>query len=230
MTLSDDPPTSATDELRAAHDVLAPVYRERLAGLLEQMPYERAVLDLFAEWTRDLDGDPAVADIGCGTGRLAPYLAGHGLLPRGLDLSPEMIRVAQTDHPGFVFEVGDVRRLPYEDGELAGALGWYSLMYLPPEDRDVAYAELARVIRPGGHLVIGYKAGDDTKRRGGQSLDLGIGFDIWWHSQGELERLLDRAGFDTVFWAGRPGEEFEPQPQGYLIARRRGAGRPAIQV
>lgn len=215
------PSDPATDELRVAHDVLAPIYRERLADLLAQMPYERAVLDLFAEWTRDLDGDLAVADIGCGTGRLTPYLAGHGLVPRGLDLSEEMVAIARADHPGFVFQTGDLRQLPYEDGELAGAVCWYSLMYLPPEDRGRAYGELARVVRPGGHLAIAYKVGDDTRRRGGQSLDLGIGFDIWWHSQGELERLLDRAGFDSVFWAGRPAEDHEPQPQGYLIGRRR---------
>ena len=38
-----------TDELRAAHDVLSGFYRERLAGALDHMPEDRAVLGLFCE-------------------------------------------------------------------------------------------------------------------------------------------------------------------------------------
>jgi 2-polyprenyl-3-methyl-5-hydroxy-6-metoxy-1,4-benzoquinol methylase len=54
----------------------------------------------------------SVGGIGCGTGRLEPHLAAKGLSPHGIDLSPEMIRVARRDFPGFSFEVSDVRELP----------------------------------------------------------------------------------------------------------------------
>ena len=47
----------------------------------------------------------SVGDIGCGTGRLEPYLAARGLCPCGTDLSPEMIRVARRDYPGFGFDI-----------------------------------------------------------------------------------------------------------------------------
>lgn len=211
---------AATNELRDAHDVLAPFYVQRLADLLEQMPIERSVLNLFAELVLDAGLGNAVADIGCGTGRLLPYLRRQGLEPRGVDLSPEMVRVTQRDHPGFEVQVGDLVALPFADGSLAGAICWYSLMYLPPELRRHAFAELARVLAPGGYLAIAYKQGDDTRRRGGEQLGLGIGFDIWWHSQAEVEERLAEAGMEPVFWAGRPPESMEPQPQGYLIARR----------
>ena len=49
----------------------------------------------------------SVGDIGCGTGRLEPYLT--------------MIRVARRDHPGFGFGIADLRALPFEDASLAGA-------------------------------------------------------------------------------------------------------------
>ena len=59
--MRDDP---ATNELRDAHDVLAPFYVERLADLLEQMPIERSVLNLFADLVLGAGRGNAVADIG----------------------------------------------------------------------------------------------------------------------------------------------------------------------
>ena len=124
-----------TEELRAAHDVLAEFYAVRLAGALDRMPLERALLGLFCDLTLAADLGSSVADVGCGTGRLAPYLAGRGLRPRGFDLSPGMIQVARRDHPGFGFDVADLRELPVEDASLAGVVCWYSLMYLAPACR-----------------------------------------------------------------------------------------------
>jgi SAM-dependent methyltransferase len=209
-----------TDELRAAHDVLAEFYAERLAGILDRMPIERAVLGLFSELVHEAGSGVEIGDIGCGTGRLAPYLVEQGLTPHGVDLSPEMIRVALRDQPGHDFQVGDVRALPFAEAALDGAIGWYSLMYLTPDDRAHAFGELARVVKPGGLVATAFKAGDDTVRRGGQTLDLGIGFDIWWMSPAEVEGRFRDAGFEVVFSAGRPADPDEVQPQGYLIARR----------
>ena len=210
-----------TDELRAAHDVLAEFYADRWADALDHMPTDRVVLDLFCELTRTAGiGSTEVADIGCGTGRLTPYLAARGLAPRGIDLSPEMIRVARRDHPDFDFHVADLRRLPFGDASLAGVLCWYSLIYLSPTDRSAAFGELARVIKPGGYLVTAFKIGDNQVRRAGRSTDLGVEFDVYWLSPDEVERRTTDAGFTTVFWAGRPAEGQEGSPQGYLIARK----------
>lgn len=209
-----------TRELRDAHDVLAELYAERLAGLLDEMPVEQALLGLFCQLVREGANGLDVADVGCGTGRLAPYLSSQGLTPHGVDLSPEMVRVACRDHPAHAFQVADLRALPFEDGSMAGAVAWYSLMYLPPDDRPGAFGELARVVAPGGHLALAWKAGDDQLRRAGRTLDLGIEFDIYWHSPAEVERQVVQAGFEVVFWGGRPAGPDEVQPQGYLVARR----------
>lgn len=206
-----------TEELRSAHDVLADLYARRLPGVYESMPVEQAVIGLLAR----LAGPGAtVVDVGCGTGRLVPHLAALGLRPSGVDLSEEMVRTARRDHPGVDVRVGDVRDLPAEDASYDAAVCWYSLMYLPPIDRPTAYAELARVLRPGAPVALAFKAGDGTRRRGGEQLGLGIGFDIWWHDPAELRDELARAGFSTVFHGGRPAEPDELQPQGYLVVRR----------
>jgi ubiquinone/menaquinone biosynthesis C-methylase UbiE len=131
-----------------------------------------------------------------------------------------MVRVAQRDNPGFDFSVADLRQLPFEDESLAGVVCWYSLMYLPPEDRPAAFAELYRVVRPGGYLVTAFKAGDDRLRRAGKTTGLGIEFDIYWLSPAQMEQRLADAGFRTVFWGGRPPEGDEGSPQGYLLVRK----------
>lgn len=213
-----------TEELRAAHDVLAEFYAERLAGILDRMPADRAMLGLFCELTLAAGLGTDVGDIGCGTGRLEPYLAAQGLSPRGIDLSAEMIRVARRDNPGFQYQAADLRELPMADASLAGVVCWYSLMYLAPADRPAAFGELARVVRPGGYLVTAFKAGDSQVRRGGRSVNLGIEFDVYWLAPEEMERRVNEAGFATVFWAGRPAEAGEGSPQGYLLARKAPTG------
>jgi SAM-dependent methyltransferase len=209
-----------TEELRAAHDVLAEFYADRLAGILDRMPAERAVLGLFCGLTLAADLGTSILDAGCGTGRLEPYLAARGLSPRGTDLSPAMIRVARRDHPGFGFDVADLRELPFGDASLAGVVCWYSLMYLAPSGRPAAFSELARVAKPGGYLVTAFKGGDSQVWRGGRSTGQDVEFDVYWLSPGEMERRVVEAGFTTVFWGGRPAEGQEGSPQGYLLAQK----------
>jgi ubiquinone/menaquinone biosynthesis C-methylase UbiE len=175
-----------TEELRAAHNVLAEFYAVRLAGALDRLPEERAVLGLFCDLVLEAGLGTSVGDIGCGTGRLDRYLAARGLSPRGIDLSPEMIRVAKRDQPGFEYDVADLRELPFADASLAGIVCWYSLMYLAPPDRSTAFAELARVVKPGGYLVTAFKAGDSGLRRGGRTAGLGVEFDVYWLSPDEM--------------------------------------------
>jgi SAM-dependent methyltransferase len=209
-----------TDELRAAHDVLAEIYAERLADGVDRMPVDRAVLELFGDLIRAADLGTDVGDVGCGSGHLEPYLANRGLSPRGVDLSPEMVRVARRDHPDFSFTVADVRELPFEDASLAGVVCWYSLIYLAPSDRPAAFAELARVVKPEGYLATAFKVGDGQVRRGGRGANLGIEFDVYWLSPEEVEQRVVDAGFATVFRGWRPADEGEGSPQGYLVARR----------
>ena len=214
---------ASTEELRDAHDALSEWYAKNLVGVLESRPVERAVLDLFAEMTLAVGAE--VADVGCGTGRLLPYLASRGLSPRGVDLSPGMVKAARREHPSFAYEVADLRELPFEDASLAGVVCWFSLIYLAPDARAGAFAELARVVKPGGYLVTAFKHGDGTLHRNGPGSPvgrLGLDFDRYWLSAREMADRFAATGFAPIFQGSIPPEEAEPA-HGYLLVRKTGS-------
>jgi SAM-dependent methyltransferase len=91
-------------------------------------------------------------DAACGTGRHSAYLAARGHTVVGVDSSAEMLEVARAKVPGARFADGDVTALPLPDGHADLVVCALALAHLP--DLRPAFAELARVLRPGGHLIV----------------------------------------------------------------------------
>jgi SAM-dependent methyltransferase len=151
-------------ETRASYDAIAVDYAERFAEVEAAKPWDRAVLDAFAEYVRAA-GDRPVADVGCGPGRVTAYLSGRGLTAFGIDLSPGMIEVARASHPGLRFEVGSMLALDLPDDSVGGVLAWYSTIHVPDELLPRALAEFRRVLVPGGHLLLAFQAGDEPLHR-----------------------------------------------------------------
>jgi SAM-dependent methyltransferase len=91
-------------------------------------------------------------DAACGTGRHTRQLArlGHEVL--GIDLTPEMLRRAAENVPEASFVVGDLRQVPADDEHFDVAVCGLALAHLP--ELDAAVGELARVLKPGGRLVV----------------------------------------------------------------------------
>ena len=99
--------------IRESYDSAAEAYAEQLGDELENKPLDRHLLNRFAEETR---GMGLVADLGCGPGQIARYLRDQGVNVIGIDLSPEMIRVAASRNADIEFRVGDMNRLDLPDG------------------------------------------------------------------------------------------------------------------
>lgn len=101
-----------------------------------------------------------VADIGTGTGILALELAELGLDVIGIDRSEAMLETARqkweavaSDDPGSVqFRIGDAHELPLESNSFDAAFAHMVLHSL--EDPEHAILEMARIVRPGGRLVL----------------------------------------------------------------------------
>ncbi|MEV5486078.1 MULTISPECIES: class I SAM-dependent DNA methyltransferase [Streptomyces] len=144
---------------REAYDAIAPTYAQMFHDPLGDRPLERALLSAFAELVR-ANGDGGVADLGCGPGQLTAHLHGLGLNAFGVDASPVMVGLAREAHPGLRFEVGSMAALDIEDGALGGVLSRWSVIHTPPQDLPAVFAEIARVLAPGGPLLIEFPATD----------------------------------------------------------------------
>ena len=133
----------------------------------------------------------AVADLGCGTGALLARLRERAELAIGVDNSARMLDMAGTrlaGQAGVSLRLGELTHLPLRDGEVQAAVLSMVLHHLP--EPDAALAEAARVIAPGGTLVVAeldsHEAEDMREIHG----DYRLGFSV-----PDLTALVAGAGF-----------------------------------
>ena len=121
-----------------------------------QLWLERAAVRTAAELLSPAGGE-RVLDVGTGTGEVLRQLARRPLRPAevvGIDASAAMLARVSHLPAGWSVRVGDARRLPFGDGEFDAATVSYVLHVLADADVPVVLAELRRVLRPGGRLVL----------------------------------------------------------------------------
>jgi SAM-dependent methyltransferase len=91
--------------------------------------------------------------VGCGTGTALRIAALSGADVAGLDASVELLKIARERLPDADLRVADAAELPYDRGTFDQVMAFDAIQYTEPP--AVAVAELARVTRPGGSVVIG---------------------------------------------------------------------------
>ena len=137
----------ARGDVATGYGQWAPSYDEPGNGLFEvDEPVVRSILD-------GLPSSGAALDAACGTGRYTAMLVerGHPSV-LGVDGTPEMLEVAQRRVPAATFRRGDLHALPVDDASVDLVTCGIALAHVA--SLGPAYAELARVVRPGGHVVV----------------------------------------------------------------------------
>ncbi|MGY1802226.1 class I SAM-dependent DNA methyltransferase [Blastococcus sp. SYSU D00922] len=208
---------------RNGYDAIARAYAELFRSELDDAPLDRAVLQGFAELVgRDHPGGQ-VLEVGSGPGGVTAHLSRLGLDVSGIDLSPAMVDLAAREHPGLSFAVGEMGALDHAAGSLAGLVSWYSLIHVPEPRRPAVVAGFARVLRPGGYLLLGFQVGDGTLNLD-EAFGTAVSLDFHRLRPDAVVGLLEDAGFDVVAQVVRapePTSNAAKLLQGSVIARRR---------
>lgn len=210
--------------IAAAYSARAEEYVRALGDIEQMDAADRATI---AAWRDSTTG--TLLDAGSGPGMWTRFLGGGGggggggtrdegrRDVWGLDVTEAFVASARARFPETIFAVGSFRDIPAADASLGGILAWYSLIHTPPAEVPAVLAEFARVLRPGGSLLIGYFDGIAREAFGHR-----VTTAYFWSAEA-LGALLVDAGFTVVSAERRdrlPGEA-SSRPHGALTAVRR---------
>ena len=162
----------------------------------------RAILRTAIKLAGVTSGDN-VLDVGCGTGSLAlDVKAKVGVEGgvQGLDAAPEMIEVARRKAAkkgaDIGFHVALIEEIPFPDGEFDVVFSTFMLHHLPDDLKREGFAEIRRVLKPGGRfMAVDFSAGHPSLIGHIASL---FGHGSAHEGVSELEGMLDGAGFTDV--------------------------------
>ena len=204
------PGTLEEPQVRAMFDRIASFYdvmnSVMTAGLHHRWRRRAADLAAVGPGSRALD-------VATGTGDLAVELGrrvGADGEVVGSDFSEEMLTLARRKAPGLRFEWGNALELPYEDGRFdAATVGFGARNF---SDLDRGLAEMARVVRPGGRVVV-------LEITTPQRPPLSTFFQVWFD---RIVPLMGRLTGESVAYSYLPSSVRRfPAPEGLAAAMAR---------
>lgn len=148
------------EQARIRHDIDSGIFQGRyikydLGKYTDEFIYGR--YQIFEEVKADLNMLPAgsrVLDLGCGTGHLSKFISDKGYEVTGLDPSEGMLGFARENFPDIIFIEGVSVKLPFEDASFDYVVSIEVLRYLNQRDVEQTYAEIYRILKPGGFFHI----------------------------------------------------------------------------
>jgi len=204
--------------ISTSYDRVAADYAARIADELADKPLDRALLHAFAEQVGTLG---PVADLGCGPGHVAAFLAASGVQVAGFDLSGGMITQAHRRYPTLTFHQGDMRSLDVADAMFGGINAFYSIIHLTEDELVPTFQEWWRVLRPSGFVLVAFHIGEHV-----------VHLDEWWQQPVDLDfcflsvdqvtTALAQAQFTikaVIQRAPYPDVE-HPSQRGYVLAQK----------
>ncbi|MFD5215895.1 class I SAM-dependent DNA methyltransferase [Microbacterium sp. NPDC058345] len=196
----------------AAYDARAAEYIA-LVGEVDQLATQDR--EQIGAWADTVSG--RMLDAGCGPGLWTRYLHDRGHDVLGVDLSERFVAHARAQHPHLELVHGSFAELPLPDAALGGILAWYSLIHTPPRELPATLVEFARVLAPGGTILLGFFDGAPR-----EPFAHAVTTAYFW-SPDALAELLEQAGFTVTATERRPRTpgEVSSRPHASVTAVRR---------
>lgn len=140
--------------------IIREVYDKSARQYAEANPDMRGGLaEAGAGFLQKAGEQPRVLDLGCGAGRDMAWMEAQGAWVVGADLSAGMLEEARHIAQGPLVQA-DMRRLPFGNGSFHGVWCMASMLHLSKADAHAALAEIKRVLKLGGVLLLGLQMGE----------------------------------------------------------------------
>lgn len=162
-------------------------------------------------------------DVACGPGNVSAFLVRErpDLQVLGIDLAPNMVRLAQTHVPSASFLVHDCRYLPDLGRVFDGIAYAFGLNYLNQADAEQFFESLSKILTPNGVLYLSTMLGPREHSRL-QTSSSGDQIYMYYRPKREIEQLVQSAGLELIFLEeiASPASAPTPTTDVVLIAQR----------
>jgi SAM-dependent methyltransferase len=209
------------DNIQKSYDTVARAYADEIYAELEAKPFDRELLDRFAARVR---GRGRVCDVGCGPAQIARYLRDRWVDVLGLDLSAGMLAEARRLNPDLTLVQSSMLGLGLGSETLGGIAAFYCIIHIPRAQVVAALAEMRRVLRPGGCLLITFHLGTEDSHHE-ELFGRPVSLDVALFTSAEMAGYLQAAGLVVEEALERdpyaPEVEYQSR-RGYIGATRPG--------
>jgi SAM-dependent methyltransferase len=207
------------DGIRETYDTVARQYADEIYGELAAKPFDRDVLDRFAERVR---GEGSVCDLGCGPGQIARYLRDRAVDAFGADFSEGMLVEARRLNPDLRFVQTSMLALGLRSDKLAGIAAFYSIIHIQRDKVVDAFREVRRVLCPGGPFLFTFHLGSEDSHHD-EFFGEKVSLDVALFSTEEMVGYLEAA--DLSVEEVRERDPYAPEVEyqsrrGYILASR----------
>jgi len=105
-------------------------------------------------------------EIGCGYGRLTPWIAEHSDEQYAIEPELTLLKDARKLYPSVKFYHAVAQKLPFPDGYFDLCVSWTVLMHIPPREINKAIYEIKRVCSPEAIIILAEGVGEKSSRFG----------------------------------------------------------------
>ncbi len=177
-----------------AFDKSAKIYAQKFMNVsLYAEPFKVFCANIKAE-------DASILDIACGPGNISKYLLelkpAYRIL--GIDLSPNMLEIAQINNPTAQFLLMDCREIAALEQKFDGITCGFCLPYLTPEEAIDLIVNVSALLNPGGVFYLSTMEEDENNKSRHQISSTGDRVFVHYHREDYLSQALSQSGFETL--------------------------------
>jgi len=171
--------------------------------------------DTFDELLNRISTHANLLELGCGPGNATRYIVAQSpnVSVHGVDVSPEMVKLASSNVPSATFQVMDVRKLTFSQ-KFDAVLVAFCLPYLAPEECSDLFTTISNLLHLGGYLYLSFMD-DDPAKSGFEttSFSKNMPVYIYYHSEEFICDLLENNNFELDFKT----QKLYPEPDGTFL-------------